>query len=47
LIDLEKTYTARDLLNLLRARTFPGYRACTFSDGEASYEVRVEIKRKP
>lgn len=46
-IDLEKTYTARDLLNLLRARTFPGHPACTFSDGEASYEVRVEIKRKP
>jgi methionyl-tRNA formyltransferase len=46
-IDLEKTYTARDLLNLLRARTFPGHPACTFSDGDASYEVRVEIKRKP
>jgi methionyl-tRNA formyltransferase len=46
-IDLEKTYAARDLLNLLRARTFPGHPACTFSDGDASYEVRVEIKRKP
>jgi methionyl-tRNA formyltransferase len=46
-IELDKTYTARELLNLFRARTFPGYPACTFSDGDASYEVRVEIKRKP
>ncbi|WP_028351349.1 formyltransferase family protein [Bradyrhizobium murdochi] len=43
---LEKPYLARDLLNLLRARTFPGYPACTFSDGDDVYEVRVEIKRK-
>ena len=46
-IDLDKGYIARDLLNLLRARTFPGYPACTFSDGDAVYEVRVDIKRKP
>lgn len=46
-IDLNKAYLARDLLNLLRARTFPGHPACTFSDGDATYEVRVEIKRKP
>jgi methionyl-tRNA formyltransferase len=46
LIDLDKTYIARDLLNLLRARTFAGYPACVFSDGDAAYEVRVDIKRK-
>jgi methionyl-tRNA formyltransferase len=45
-IDLEKTYVARDLLNLLRARTFPGYPACVFSAGDAEYEVRIEIKKK-
>jgi methionyl-tRNA formyltransferase len=45
-IDLEKTYVARDLLDLLRARTFPGYPACTFPDGDIVYEVRVDIKRK-
>lgn len=45
-IVLDKTYRARDLLNLLRARTFPGYPACQFSDGDDVYEVRVEIKRK-
>jgi methionyl-tRNA formyltransferase len=46
-IDLDKTYLARDLLNLLRARTFPGHPACVFPDGDALYEVRVDIKRKP
>ncbi len=46
LIDLDKEYRARDLLNLLRARTFPGHPACWFKDGEDEYEVRVEIKRK-
>jgi hypothetical protein len=30
----------------LRARTFAGYPACVFSDGDAAYEVRVDIKRK-
>jgi len=46
-IALDQTWVARDLLNRLRARTFPGYPACTFADGEDVYEVRVEIKRKP
>jgi methionyl-tRNA formyltransferase len=45
-IDLEKTYVARDLLNLLRARTFPGYPACTFFEDDGTYEVRVDIKKK-
>lgn len=45
-IDLESRYLARDLLNLLRARTFPGHPACWFKDNDQIYEVRVEIKRK-
>jgi len=45
-IDLEKSYRARDLLNLLRARTFPGYPGCTFADDHVEYEVAIEIKRK-
>lgn len=45
-IDLDRAYVALDLLNLLRARTFPGYPACTFSAGDDVYEVRIEIKRK-
>lgn len=45
-IDLDKQYHARDFLNLLRARTFPGYPSCWFRDGDEEYEVRIEIKRK-
>jgi methionyl-tRNA formyltransferase len=45
-IDLDATYTARDFLNLLRARTFTGHPACTFyeKNGE-EFEVRVEIRK--
>lgn len=46
-IDLDATYRARDLLNLLRARTFPGHPACIFVEsGGEEFEVRVEIRRK-
>jgi len=44
-IDLDKQYTARHLLNWLRARTFPGYPACHFYENGQKYEVRVEIKK--
>jgi methionyl-tRNA formyltransferase len=44
-IDLERLYRGRELLNLLRARTFKGHPACWFEDAEDRYEVRVEIKR--
>ena len=46
-IDLDKRYTARELLNLLRARTFPGFPACAFrSEDGGIFEVRVDIQRK-
>jgi methionyl-tRNA formyltransferase len=45
-IDLDKSYRAKDLINLLRARTFPGYPACWFEDNGQEYEIRVEIRRK-
>jgi len=45
-IDLDGTYRARDLFNLVRARTFPGHPACTFTDGPDTFEVRIDIKRK-
>lgn len=46
-INLDATYRARDLLNLIRARTFKGHPACRFSepDGE-EFEVRLTIRRK-
>ena len=45
-IDLDKEYTARDLLNLLRARTFSSFPACWFVSGDDEFEVRVTITRK-
>lgn len=45
-IVLDKSYNARELINLLRARTFPGHPACWFDDNGANYEITVNIKRK-
>jgi len=45
-INLEQNYRARDLLNILRARTFPGYPACSFYEHGQEYEVRIEIRKK-
>lgn len=45
LIDLNRRYLARDLLNLLRARTFAGHPACQFSEDGNVFEVTIQIKR--
>lgn len=45
-IQLDEQYTARDLLNLLRARTFQDHPACWFRDGDEEFEVRVEITKR-
>jgi len=42
-IVLDQKYIARDLLNLLRARTFEGKPGCTFSENGQRYSVRIEI----
>lgn len=44
-IQIDGVYSARRLLNLLRARTFPGQPACWFVDGGETYEVRVNISK--
>lgn len=44
-ISLDDEYVARDLLNLIRARTFQGKPACWFEEEGKRYEVRVEIGR--
>ncbi|WP_142282111.1 formyltransferase family protein [Mycobacterium sp. IEC1808] len=44
-IDLDAPTTARELLNRLRARTFPPHPGCRFSDGDDVYEVRISIDR--
>lgn len=45
MIDLDAIYRARDLLNLLRARTFEGYPGCWFEESGQRYEISVEIRR--
>ena len=42
-IELDKKYYARDLLNLLRARTFYPYPGCKFVDNGKTYEIRISI----
>ncbi len=44
-IDLDRSYRARDLLNILRARTFEGYPGCWFEDGGERYEISIRIRR--
>ena len=44
-IELDKSYKARDLLNVLRARTFPPYPAAWFLDKDEKYEVRIKINK--
>lgn len=44
-IDLEKIYRGRDLVNLLRAKTFEGHPGCWFEDKGNRYEIFVNIKK--
>ncbi len=44
-IDLDSNYRARDLLNLLRARTFPGHPGCWFEEGGSRYEISINIRK--
>ena len=45
-IDLDKKYRAKELFNLLRARTFNSYPSCFFEDNGKKYEVRIKITKK-
>lgn len=44
-IDLDGTYQGRDLINLLRARTFEGHPGCWFEEADNRYEISIKIKR--
>lgn len=44
-IDLESSYSARALINLLRARTFNGHPGCWFEEGGTRYEITIGIKK--
>jgi methionyl-tRNA formyltransferase len=43
LIDLDKSYKARDLINLLRARTYPPYPSAYFIHDSRKVYVRVQL----
>jgi methionyl-tRNA formyltransferase len=43
-IDLDKTYRAGDLLNIIRARTFSGYNGAYFEQNGEKYFLELDIK---
>lgn len=43
-IDLNGSYVAKDLLNLLRAKTYRGLPGCWFKDGNKRYEITLSVK---
>jgi methionyl-tRNA formyltransferase len=45
-IDLDRTYTARQLLNVMRARMFPPHPSAFFRDGDKTYSVKVIIEER-
>ena len=45
-IDLEKSYVARDLINILRARTYPPYRGAWFEIDGQKYFLKLEIEKE-
>jgi methionyl-tRNA formyltransferase len=42
-IDLDRTYTARELIDILRARTFPPYAGAYFQNGKRKVYLRLEL----
>lgn len=44
-IDLDEVYSARYLLNLLRARTFEGHPGCWFEDDGVRYDISIKINK--
>ena len=45
-IDLNRTYVARDLINILRARTFPPHKSAYFKSGDSKIFVRVHLQNE-
>ena len=42
-IELDRNYTARELINILRARTFPPYAGACFLDGGRKVYLRLQL----
>ena len=45
-IHLDESYRARDLINLLRARTFPPYHGAYFRAGQKKVYIRIELSEE-
>lgn len=45
-IDLDRKYVARDLINVIRARTFPPYKGSFFWDGENKIYMRMQLLKE-
>lgn len=45
-IDLDRTYSARELIDILRARTFPPYHGAYFRLGDRKIYIRLELIRE-
>lgn len=43
-IDLDRTYVARNLINILRARTFPPYKSAYFKSGNTKIFVKIQLQ---
>jgi methionyl-tRNA formyltransferase len=43
-IELDKTYTARQLLNIIRARMFPPHPTAVFHEGDRRFSLEIIIK---
>ena len=43
-IKLEKSYRARDLINILRARTYPPYKGAYFEEGGRKVYLRLQLE---
>lgn len=43
-IDLNRTYTAGDLINILRARTFPPYKGAYFKSGHSKVFIQIQLQ---
>jgi methionyl-tRNA formyltransferase len=43
-IDLDRTYRARELINIIRGRTFPPHRGAYFRDGGRTILMRLELQ---
>jgi methionyl-tRNA formyltransferase len=42
-VDLDRKYVARDLINIIRARTFPPYKESYFWDGDKKIYMRIQL----